>query len=223
MIEILIAVLIVLTMSVFTLVYYSLDQIKEKKPFKSKISSIVKRTRNEYIVVTITVVLGLATWIIGRYLYKHDSIWIYKWIVAISALTPIAAIDFKKKIIPNKLLLIMIAYTVVIYAVQIILNTEYVLSILGSAFIGLLLGGGVFLLASLFVKNGIGAGDIKLYGILGFLLAFRGIFNVLLYSMIVSAITGIVLLISKKKKTKDSLPLAPFTLIGVTVAIILGV
>lgn len=223
MIEVLIAFLIVLTMSVFSLIYYSLDELKGQKSIKDRLTTIIKRTRGEYLVVIVTLVLGLATWVVGHYLYKHDPIWIYKWIVAISALGPIAAIDFKNKIIPNKLVLMMLIYTVVIYTVQILLNKDYILSILGSAFVGLLLGGGVFLLASLFVKNGIGAGDIKLYGVLGFLLAFRGIFNVLLYSMVVSAITGIVLLISKKKKSKDSLPLAPFTLIGVAVSIILGV
>lgn len=224
MMELIFGILISLLLPLAVCVYYAGKELKEAGGLKNKLKTVFCRTKKEYIVLASAIVACLATFLISQFLYHHEDIfWTYRWQIAIGILVPIAVIDFKEQIIPNKLLLIGMAFTVATIGVQIALNPDYVISVLGNAFIGLVAGGGIFFFASLFVKNGIGAGDIKMFLLLGFLLAFRGIFNVLLYSMVISAIYAIVLLISKKKTTKDELPLAPFTLVGVVISVLFGV
>ena len=205
-------------------VYYAEENLKEVSGFKKKLEVIFKRSKTEYMILSISCLACLGTYFISHHVYQHaDVFWTYRWEIAMGILVPIAVIDFKYQIIPNKLLLIGLVFGVVTIALQVVKASDYVVSVLGNAFIGMIAGGGIFFLASVFVRNGIGAGDIKMFLFLGLLVAFRGIFNVLLYSMVVSAITAIILVICKKKTMKDELPLAPFTLIGVVISILFGV
>ena len=224
MMKLVFGILISLLLPLAVCVYYSGKELKEASGFSNKIKTVFNRTKKEYIVLAISVVACIATYAISQYIYHQaDIFWTYRWQIAIGVLVPIAVIDFKEQIIPNKLLLIGLAFTFATVGAQIACSPDYFISILGNAFIGLVAGGGIFFFASLFVKNGIGAGDIKMFLLLGFLVAFRGIFNVLLYSMVISAVYAIVLLIIKKKTTTDELPLAPFTLIGIVISILFGV
>lgn len=218
------AIIISLLLPLAISVYYAGEDLKKVNRFEDKIKSIFNRNKKEYLILVIMIVTSLTTFAISQYVYhQEDVFWTYRWQIAISMLIPIAVIDYKEHIIPNKLLLIGSIFTVVTIGTQIVISPEYIVSILGNAFIGLVAGGGIFFFASILVKNGIGAGDIKMFILLGFLVAFRGIFNVLLYSMVISAICAIVLLISKNKTTKDELPLAPFTLIGTIISVLFGV
>lgn len=224
MMKLLFGFLIALLLSASICVYYSGSDIKRASETKGKLKAIFNRSKKEYIVLVTSFLASVATFAISQYVYHHtDIFWTYRWQIAIGIIIPIAVIDFNERIIPNKLLLIGMAFMLAVIVTQVALSPDYALSILGNAFIGLLAGGGVFFFASIFVKNGIGAGDIKMFLLLGFLVAFRGIFNVLLYSMVISAVYAIILLISKKKTTKDELPLAPFTLIGIVVSVLFGV
>ena len=85
----------------------------------------------------------------------------------------------------------------------------------------------VIVLVFLFVmskltKGGLGAGDVKIYTALGFLCGIGCVFYTLLFTMIISAIFSIVLLILKKKKLKDSFPMGPFICLGYGLSIILA-
>lgn len=217
-------IIISLLLPLVVCMYYSGKELKEARGFNNRAKAVFHRTKKEYIVLAVSVFACFATYLISQYVYHQaDIFWTYRWQIAIGLLVPIAVIDFRERIIPNKLLLIGLAFTFVTMGVQIACSPDYFISILGNAFVGLIAGGGIFFFASLFVKNGIGAGDIKMFLLLGFLLAFRGIFNVLLYSMATSAVYAIVLLIGKKKTIKDELPLAPFALMGIVISILFGV
>lgn len=211
-------------MAICLCIYYATADIKAGKNVSEKLSALVKRTKQEYAIMVIVVVAMMVVWIIGQYVYNQEDVFhTFKWQIAMGTVIPVAIIDFKEKIIPNKLLIIGLLFTVIVIMFQTIVSPDYIISIVGNSFIGMLAGGGVFFIASLFVRGGIGAGDIKMFAVLGLLLSFRGIFNLLLYSMIVSAIYSIVLLIIKKKSIKDELPLAPFALVGTIVSVLLGV
>lgn len=224
MIKIIFGLVIALLLALAVCVYYSGKELKEVKGFSNKVKFIFKRSKKEYIILAITVLASIATFLISQYAYHQpDIFWTYRWQIAIGILIPITVIDFKEHIIPNKLLLIGLAFTAVTIGIQVAFTPDYLLSILGNSFVGFIAGGGIFFIASLVVRNGIGAGDIKMFLLLGLLLAFRGIFNVLLYSMVISAVYAMGLLFIKKKTVKYELPLAPFTLIGIVVSILFGV
>lgn len=80
---------------------------------------------------------------------------------------------------------------------------------------GALLGGGVMLLSALagtliFRKESLGMGDVKLFAAVGLCLGFRGTLTVLFLSAISSAVFFSILLLLKKVKRDDMLPLGPY-------------
>ena len=80
---------------------------------------------------------------------------------------------------------------------------------------GLFLGGGIMLLAAvlgrlIFKQDALGFGDVKLFAAIGLVLGGAGTFVVLVMSSLLSAAVFSVLLIKKKIKRTDSLPLGPY-------------
>ncbi len=80
---------------------------------------------------------------------------------------------------------------------------------------GMLLGGGVMLLSALagkliFKKESLGMGDVKLFAAIGLCLGFYGTLTVLVMASVSSAVFFSVLLLMKKVKKDDLLPLGPY-------------
>jgi len=71
------------------------------------------------------------------------------------------------------------------------------------------------------VKNGFGMGDIKLMFIMILYLGFAGSFSAIFMSLVLSMIASIYLLIKKEKNKKDTIPFAPFVLIGTYLSVFL--
>lgn len=221
--EVMYSFILLLIVDLLFCYYFSKKVHEEHKKFFLKFKALFLLDKHDYIIIAVMSLCAVTAFCIDRFIYSADLLMALRWQLAVMLMIPIAVIDFKEKIIPNKILLIGLIFTVCLICVQVVSQPEYLLNIVGTSLIGALMSGGIFLIASLIVKGGIGAGDIKLFFVLGLLLAFEGIFNVLLYSMILSAVFGILLLILKKKKYKDTLPLAPFALAGVILSIAFGV
>lgn len=142
----------------------------------------------------------------------------------IAALVALAAwSDFKDRIIPNKLLLVALAGGIVVVGANAAADGAGVSALLIDAAVGAVAGGAIFLVSRLITKGGVGYGDIKMYCVIGLLAGFRGLFNILLLAMIVALVASLVALASKRKKLSDRLPLAPFTFVGVVLAVLSGV
>ena len=216
------ALLLMVVLTGLTLYYFVTKKATGDKGIVHRLHAVKEISRKETIVLIVATLLQSAAFILGFLHYRASLLDTLRWQTAIGLIIPVAAIDLRKRIIPNYFVLIGLVCALVFLAAQILTADGFGLHLVGPAFIGALVGGGVFFLASLFVKDGIGAGDIKMFLMLGLLLALKGVFAVLLYSMVISALVSIVLLISRKRGAKDVLPLAPFTAIGVTLAIILG-
>ncbi|MCQ4638057.1 A24 family peptidase [Anaerovorax odorimutans] len=80
---------------------------------------------------------------------------------------------------------------------------------------GALLGGGVMLFSALlgkliFKKETLGLGDVKLFAAVGLALGFRSTLTVLVISAVSSALIFSILLIRRKIKRNDMLPLGPY-------------
>lgn len=167
--------------------------------------------------------VGLLVLLTEYFYFKKDIFDSINRCIALAGMLPIAEKDYKEHIIPNKYLLWMLRAGALVLVIQLLIHKEYIVSILGDKMIGLLAGGGIFLAAMLISPDGIGAGDVKLYGTLGILLGFKAVFNVIFFSLIFGAICSIALLLIKKKSKKDVLPMAPYTLLGLAAALLLGV
>ena len=129
-------------------------------------------------------------------------------------------IDYKIQIIPNRL-------NLTIFEVGIVIAFIYGLSdvaITINMILGMLAGGGIFLLITLigglfYGKEAMGFGDVKLMGALGLFFGLSNIIIVTLLSFLIGAILSIILLISKKKKSDEYIPFGPFIVIASFISI----
>lgn len=137
-----------------------------------------------------------------------------KYAILGSLLIIISFIDYKLRIIPDKLIRFGL-FTGIIFNI-ISFNGDFV-----NGFIGLFVGGGIFLIIAIF--GPMGGGDIKLMGVLGLWLGWKHILVVSLLSFIIGAIVSILLLITKIKGRKDTIPFGPFIAIATMVVILYGV
>ena len=82
--------------------------------------------------------------------------------------------------------------------------------------------GAIFLatvLCKICIKNSIGAGDIKLFLVMGLFLSLDGIWAAMLFSLVVCFFQVIFLLATKRKTRKDSIAFGPAVTIGTLLSI----
>lgn len=137
-----------------------------------------------------------------------------------SVLLAIIFIDLKEMIIPDSLVLSILALSVIHKAVNYFLYSipfDLINSILG-----LLLAGGLFLAIVIISRGGMGGGDVTLIGVLGFALGVKYILLNIFLSFILGAIISIVLLAAKIKTRKDPIPFGPFIVLGFFITVLWG-
>ena len=135
-----------------------------------------------------------------------------KFMVLTPMLLSVFVIDYKLQIIPNRL-------NLTIFEVGIVFAFLYGLSdvaITLKMIIGMLIGGGIFLLITLI--GGALFGDVKLMGALGLFFGQYDIIAITLVSFLIGAILSIILLVSKIKKSNEYIPFGPFIVIATFVS-----
>ena len=135
----------------------------------------------------------------------------------------IAWIDHCDRKIPNKLLFFLLSGRATLLAVEWLVFPEVGKILLFSSLLGMVLGGGLFLLAHFISRRGVGMGDVKLFGVIGAYMGAGSIMTVVFLTAAFSAIYSIVMLARKKIKLKEEVPFAPFALAGLVAAMALGV
>ena len=137
-----------------------------------------------------------------------------------SLLIVISGIDYEHQIIPDgivlSILIIAIIYKLIVHF-YLRLPAYWLDSIAG-----LLIGGGFLLLVALVSNGGMGGGDVKLMGVLGFWLGWRLTITAMLVSFILGAILSVSLLLFKIKDRKDAIPFGPFIASAVLIIILRG-
>lgn len=126
-------------------------------------------------------------------------------------------IDFRLMIIPNKLTLALLVTTVLSYVIEFIINSNYITRIALDALLGCAVCFVIFFVGKLISRKGMGMGDIKLAAVMGLALGLNSSLGCLLWAMIIASLTGIILLLTKKMKTKSKLAMAPFFFAGTVV------
>lgn len=177
--------------------------------------------KNVAIYVSFMLVLMIAVGILFCTLYGSNNIFIsVKRISLLSLLWPIAYIDFKSYRIPNTYIITGLVSRCVILVFELFWN-EYVWITLLSEVIAAAALFVAAVLCSLFIKNSIGFGDIKLFIVMGLLLGLDGIWGAIFLSLIVSFFISAYLLITKKKTHKDAIPFGPAIVIGTFLSVCL--
>jgi leader peptidase (prepilin peptidase)/N-methyltransferase len=137
-------------------------------------------------------------------------------IVLVTALIPIALIDFEYRIIPNR---ITGPAAIVAILIGVVLDQDYVVEqlIAGAA------AGGFFFLALLAYPKGMGMGDVKLAGMMGLYLG-RAVGLGVLVGLVAGVVVGSVIMarLGVRAGRKQAVPFGPFLALGGLVAIFAG-
>lgn len=133
-------------------------------------------------------------------------------------------IDYKLQIIPNRLNLTLFEIGLVYAFILGFTNVNMAID----KFLGLVIGGGIFLLITLIGgliagKEAMGFGDVKLMCGLGLIFGALGIVNVSVMSFLIGAIISIVLLATKIKKKDEYIPFGPFIVAASFIAMVVPI
>lgn len=128
-------------------------------------------------------------------------------------LLPVAIIDLRTKIIPDKPVLLGIGLGIIIT----LFDNE--ISIL-SGLMGFIICGGTMAAISIVTRGAIGMGDAKLFACIGAFLGIQLTIGIMLLSTIFSGLTGLLLLIFKNVDRKATIPFAPFIFVSTMFIII---
>ncbi|MFT9494812.1 prepilin peptidase [Anaerosolibacter sp.] len=133
-----------------------------------------------------------------------------------SLLLVISVIDYDHQIIPDRLNV----FGSILGIIYIFIRPDSITSI--DSFLGMFIGGGIFLLIALLTSGAMGGGDIKLMAMLGLWFGWRYILMVTLLSFVIGAVLSILLLVLKIKSRKDAIPFGPFISISAFITILYG-
>lgn len=124
-----------------------------------------------------------------------------------SVMIVIFFIDLDRQIIPNRLVILLLVFALVV-------QVFWPVQPWGTALIGGLLGGGVFLGLALVSRGGMGGGDIKLVTVLGFWFGWVNLLLMMFLAFFVGGLVGSVLLLTGLKKRKEGIAFGPFLVLA---------
>lgn len=199
---------------------WCIKRMPEHKPILSK--DFFKEFKPDYILMVITAVIYL----ILLYMYGIKSqflnnIELIKFTILTPMLITALIVDYKYQIIPNRLNMTIFEVGLVFTFVSGIFS----MNLLTHALLGMLFGGGVFLIITLIGgifagKEAMGFGDVKFMGALGLYFGLYNIITISLMAFLFAAVISIFLLVTKIKKTSEYIPFGPFIVIACFISMI---
>ena len=173
-----------------------------------------------YSIFFIILNVGIALFLCLYFGY-NSAIFALKRLGLLSLLWAVGYVDFRTHKIPNRFIVLGLSYRVLFLILELFFERDGLLATLLSEGIAVLVLVVASILCSICVKNSIGYGDIKLFIVMGLLLGFSSIWNAIFVSLIITFITSVILLITRKKTRKDAIPFAPFLMVGTYISIII--
>ncbi|MBY7143863.1 prepilin peptidase [Virgibacillus sp. NKC19-3] len=128
-------------------------------------------------------------------------------LLLVSMLIIILVSDIKYMLIPNKILLFFLPLIILMRIIQ-------PLDPWWSALAGGLLGFIIIALIILVSRGGMGAGDMKLFGLLGIILGIEKVLLAFFLSCIIGAVIGVILLLFKIIDRKQQVPFGPYIVVA---------
>lgn len=149
-----------------------------------------------------------------------ENLNVIKYLLIVPLLISIFIIDYKHQIIPNRLNLTLfeigLVFTLLYGFNNVMISSDMLL--------GLVAGGGIFLLITLIGgliagKEAMGFGDVKLMCGLGLLFGLTNTIIITLLSFLIGALISIILLIARRKKKNEYIPFGPFIILSTLIVI----
>ena len=188
----------------------SLDFFRKQKQYKENYLVILA---NAVLYILILYTFGMQ----GTFAANLELI---KYLILTPMLISVFVIDYKFRIIPNRLNLTIFETGLIIAFLHGISNTAITINML----LGMVAGGGIFLIMTLISKlilgkDSIGLGDVKLMGGLGLYFGLTNIIVISIVAFFLAAIFSLILLIIKAKKPDEHMSFGPFIVIGSFISI----
>ena len=101
------------------------------------------------------------------------------------------------------------------------LNESMVMRV-ASAALGGGIGFAIFLLIAIVSRGGMGWGDVKLAALIGLATGFPLVFLAIIMGAILGAIVAVALMITKKRKRRETIPFGPFLALATMVTLLWG-
>ena len=186
-----------------------------KKVFsKDFFREYLKNCKPKYLLMVIVAVSYIAL-----LYFKGLTIDTIKYMVLIPMLLIAFVIDYRLQIIPNRLTLTIFEFGLIFTFLETIINTTVGIGIFVDNILGMLVGGGIFLLITLIGgaiagKEAMGFGDVKLMGALGLFFGWINMIMISVMAFLFAAIVSIVILIIKRKKFNEYIPFGPFIVVA---------
>lgn len=186
--------------------------LENKKIFSKEIKQLAKKKLNiNYFSVITTAILYIV--ILYRFGIKEnllENLDLMKYMVLIPILISIITIDYKNKIIPNRLTFTLFE-TGIIFTFLYGLNNLFIArdSLLG-ALAGFVIFGVIALLGRLIAgKEAMGIGDVKLLAVLGLYFRTPLTISIAILSFIIAGIISVIIMKSKKKNKSEYISFGP--------------
>ena len=187
--------------------------LKEQKIFSKESFSKYKRIilPNYLLIVVNAIGYSALTYRFGIHTGLLENLDLIKYMLLQPMLLCAFVVDLKEQIIPNRLNLLMFETGLVFVFLHGFSNINIALNML----LGMLAGGGIFLLITLLGgliagKEAMGMGDVKLMGALGLYFGLQNIVVVSILAFLIGAIGSIIYMIIKRKSSDAYIPFGPF-------------
>ena len=163
-----------------------------------------------------------------RLLYVHykgsiSNLTIALLYVVLIVMTVLCMTDLWEKIVPNKILLLLLSLGFLIIGMFFVQNSEAVIQILPSSILGIIFCFLTFGIGYMVSKGSLGSGDVKLSFLLGLFLTGEYVVGTVFYGCVAGSIYSIVQLCRKKLSRNDELPFVPFLYLGLIITYFVGV
>ncbi|MDO5346505.1 MAG: A24 family peptidase [Lachnospiraceae bacterium] len=161
----------------------------------------------------------------GGYLmlqYEYHILKMIRYWILMYSLLLLAMLDSRDRLIPNKALLVLLGVRTVLLAADCACFPQLIMEILISSVVGLAGGGGIFLLAGLIARKGIGMGDVKMIGVIGYYLGFQVLMSDLIITMTFTVLGGLAVLAFRKASLHSEMAFAPYAAAGTIITILMG-
>lgn len=175
------------------------------------------------------IILGilLALFTVGfgsvAYVLEYGPVKIIRYYILVYGLCYLAWVDLKRQIVPNRVLLILLAVRAVLFLPEILLYPGYFFAFAGSSVLGALIGMAVLFAGYFIGKKGIGMGDIKLFGVTGWYVGPMPVMTMMFLSLCFAAVYSMIKLLLRQIRKEDEIPFVPFVFAGVIAGTLLGV
>lgn len=195
----------------------------KKNIFSKEILQYIKNMKLNYKAIAINSIMYIIiTYMFGISPNILENKQLIEFMILVPILNAIFIIDYKNKIIPNRL-------TLTLFEIGICFTFLYGLDNIYMArdmLLGMIVGTIIFIIIALLGnliagKETMGMGDVKLVAVLGLYFGLSVTVALCVLSFIIAALIMAVLLLSKSKKGTDYMPFGPYIVIAAFICIIL--